>query len=166
MTTLHVTNPFNVEASLNDWFKTAIAAITRPAWLPTAVEVRFNVPLTAPTPPAIGVYHFPVGQYVEYEGKYPGDRAVALMKVCAWVDKRTANWNAQLNTLVSMIQYVHASTAVVVIADYLTNPSAPTPQPYLVDIFDIEYKPTLDDPNPNYVQKQFDIRYQWHHQSS
>lgn len=162
MTTLHATNAFNVEATLNQWFSANVSAITRPSWLtfaPTAV--CFNMPESGLQPPCFSVNHIPVGQYIQNQGKYPGDRAVGLMEINAWVSRSAPSWNAQLMTMDSMTRKVFGDFAAVQITDYLTNPNAPSAQPYKVNVMELESIPVGNDPNPYIVRRRYQIRYQW-----
>lgn len=162
MTTLHATNPFNVRATLNQWFSANVSAITRPSWLtfaPTAV--RFNVPETTLNTPCFSVTHIPVGQFVSNMGKHPGDKAMGLLEVNTWVSRNNVSWNAQLGTMNSMVQKVFGDYAAVQLVDYLSNPSVPSAQPYKVDLMALENVAVMPDPNPDIERSRFLIRYQW-----
>jgi hypothetical protein len=162
MTTLHVTNPLNVEATLNQWFSANMSAITRPSWLTFAAQaVVFNVPETGIATPCFSVNHIPVGQYVQHMGKQPGDRAVGLMEVNAWVSRRVTHWNAQIKTMDGMVRKVFCDFAAVQLVDYLTDPNTPTAQPYKVNLMGLESVPVMPDPNPDIERRRFLIRYQW-----
>lgn len=166
MATLHATNRFNVEASMNAWLQAQISAITRPSWLPAFTFV-FNAPDITIRVPCIAIFHFPVSQQIAYRGRYPGDKASGLMEVSIWVSRnRNASWNAHLMGMDSIVGQAFNSGSGVVISDYTTAPGTPTAQAYAIDLLDLEAVNSAPDPNPDLERRRNLIRYQWTIQSS
>jgi len=164
MTTIAAASVFNVEATLNAWLAAALAAFTRPAWLPDAPAVILTVPETTAVLPAFSVHHIPVNSYDAWQGRavgggYAGVRCVALMEVNAWVSRNSRNWQAQLRTMQDMVMTVYTETGGVEIKDYATNQSSPTETGYLIRLTQLTTVPTAPDPNPDIMRARMHLRY-------
>lgn len=170
MTNLHATNSINVEASVNNWFNTAINAITKPAWLPSLTLI-FNLPDTPIVTPGISVYHMPVSMTNQWQGNHVGSglvggRAVNLMDVSCWVSRSATYstmeaWALQLGTLRSMVQGVFAGTASIQLTNYTSDLGNPLGVAFKVDFIRLEAVATEHDPNPDIERARYLIRYEW-----
>ncbi len=170
MTTPHVTNDFNVEASINAALTAALAAITPPAWLPAPVVV-YDWPDIEANTPCFSIIHFANTMSDNYQGRGDGAgnstvRASGMMEISAWVsrDQKYSGqdiWVARLRQMETMIASVYAATAVVVIRDYYTSQTAPALTGYKVNIRNLEFVQVADDPNPAIRRRKALITYFW-----
>lgn len=170
MTTMHVTNDFNVEASLNGALTTALAAITPTAWL-AAPAVVYDWPEIEHSTPCFSIIHFTNALSDNYQGRGDGAgnstvRASGLMEVSAWVsrDQKYNNqdiWVARIREMEAMISSVYIANPVILIKDYLTSQSAPALTGYKVNLANLEFVQTADDPNPAIRRRKALISYFW-----
>ena len=166
---MNVTSVFNVEATLNEWLQNGLAALTKPAWLPSYTFVQNFQELTASLP-AISVHHLSGVGTKRYEGNNAesGVQAVwkhGIMDVSAWVKRSPLNaadnHTAQLRTMQAMIEEVATGTRGVVIKDWQTSQSAPTATAYRINIGNIAVVETGQDPNPDIERRRILINYDW-----
>jgi len=164
MTTMDSAGIFNAEATLNAWLVAALAALTRPAWLPAMPAMILTQPETIAVLPAFSVHHTPVNTYDLWQGRAVGDgkrgvRYVANMEVNAWASRSNRNWQAQLRTMQDMVATVYTKTKGVEIKNYATNQSSPTETGYLIRLVQLTGVSTAPDPNPDIVRARMLIRY-------
>jgi len=105
---LDSSNVLNVEATLNYWIDTQLAAITKPSWLPS-FSVVFDMPETAIAVPSVSVFHLGGATRKPWQGNRVGENksgaaAFGLMDVSCWVSRGTEIdgqqvWAQQLRTL-------------------------------------------------------------------
>ena len=168
MSTIQQASIFNVKATLNTQMATDLAAVTRPAWLPTLPTIYYTWPETEITPPAFSFTHIDVGAVDSWErrgvgGGLKGLAQEAIMDVGCWVTrKRNRNWNAQLDTMRDMVMTVVTSTTEMVILDYEANQSTPATTSFLVRLGDSVARGTVPDSNnPDIERVRILIDYRW-----
>ena len=170
MTTLHATNTYNVEASVNAAIASALAAISLPVYLSTPAIV-YDWPEITESTPCFSFAHFTDNQSDIYQGRGDGAgnitvRDVGLMEVSAWVsrDQRYNNqdvWSARLSTMAGMISKAVTSNAVILIRDYATSATAPARTGYKVNLGVAEFVQTAHDANPAIERRRALVRYWW-----
>src|SRR5213083_1972372 len=111
MTTLHATNTFNVENSINAALTSALAAISIPSWLTTPAIV-YNWPDIEASTPCFSIFHFTDNQSDIFQGRGDGAgnivvRDTGLMEISAWVNEKDYSsgqdvWAARLAIMGSM----------------------------------------------------------------
>lgn len=168
--TIHVTNAFNVEASLNDAFKTALNAITPPAFL-SQPAIVFDWPEITESTPCFSVIHMPDTLSDKYQGRGDGVNggtmaASGMMEISAWVsrDQKYNNqdvWMPRLRYMESMISSAYASLATVLIKDYTSTPATPTSTGYKLNTNNLNFVQVAKDPNPAIERKRALITYFW-----
>lgn len=169
MTTLQAAGTFNVEASLNAWLRTQLAAITGlPSWLATLPVPVTYLPEATASLPALTVVHLPgslddawQGRTVSTSSSTKGRDARAIMEVDAWVTRANANWLAQLRTMQDCVMTVLTGTTSVVIKDYATSQTSPADTAYLVRLRDARLVTTAPDPNPDIERRRMLVDYDW-----
>jgi hypothetical protein len=170
MAALDSSNVINVEASLNHWLNTQLAAITKPAWLPT-LRIVFNVPETGIVTPAISVTHLGGVTRKRYQGNFVGENktgaaAFGLLDISCWVSRaNTVSGQdvsrAQLMTLRAFVNEVFAGVKTVAIANYVTDQTGNTGTNYRVVFGDLDMQVTALDPNPDILRARYLLRYDW-----
>lgn len=167
MVSIQQTSNFNVETTLNAALATAVAAFTRPSWLPSVPTVVFVPGDIALAAPCYGVIHIPVASEDLYQGRR-GDAAnvtrdTALMDVSAWVSSEaSASWQAQLRTMVDMVKHWHNRSPQIVIQNYATDATAPVATTYKVNLNGITVNPIQQDAdNPALWRARMLIDYSW-----
>lgn len=166
MTNVHATNTYNVEASINKYFKDALTALSRPSniTLPTMVE---NTPEVTANLPSFSFVHLPAGSLDIYMGRIAevGTRAMrdlSILDLSAWVSRKSINWNAQLRFMQAMIETVYLdSGGGIVIKDYTSTPASPTATSYRVVFNDLDIVVVSPDPNPDIERRRCLVKYQW-----
>lgn len=172
MTTLHVTNDFNVEASINAAIQTALAAVTLPAWLTFASNsVVVDWPEITENTPCFSIAHFDNTSSDNYQGRGDGagNRAVrenGLMEVSAWVSRDQKYlgqdiWVARIRYMESMIKSVFIAAPTVLIKDYYTSLTAPALTGYKVNMGVPGFVQTRPDPNPAMMRRKAVVSYWW-----
>lgn len=172
MTTMHVTNDFNVEASINAALAAALAAITPPAWLTFGNSmVVLDWPEITESVPCFSIAHYPVTTSDKYQGRGDGAgnstaRAQGQMDISAWVSRDQKYngqdiWMARLRFMGSMMLSVATKTPVILIKDYYTSQTAPALTGYKVNMNTPEFVQTADDPNPAIRRRRALISYWW-----
>lgn len=168
MTAIHVTSTYNVEATLNNYFKTALQAFTLPSWLTQPVSVVMNTPEVIASLPAFSLTNISVGAMDIYQGRNaePNTRAMTelgILEISAWVTRKTnPQWNAQLRTMCSMIESAYLdSKGGVILKDYQSNPSSPSNVAYRVVLNDLDIVVVSADSNPDIERRRYLIKYQW-----
>jgi len=167
---MHVTNDFNVEASINAALAVALAAITPPAWL-TAPVVVYDWPEITANTPCFSIIHFTNALSDSYQGRGDGAgnstvRASGLMEVSAWVsrDQKYSGqdiWAARIRYMESMINSVYIANPVILIKDYTTSQTAPTNSGYKVNLRNLDFVQTAEDANPAIRRRKALISYFW-----
>lgn len=175
MTTVHATNSFNVEASINDAYKTALLAITLPSFLPS-VSVVFNWPEIEANLPCFSIVHFTGSSSDRYQGRVDTNTTsvmynTGILEISAWVSRdQKVNgqdvWAAQIAFMKSMIEAVHTRTSVIRLSDYTSNPASPSTVNYKINISDLNEVQVAEDVNPSIRRKRFLINYNWHHRAN
>lgn len=161
------TSRFNVEATLNAWLQSRLAAFDRPSWL-TTYSFLLDMPDSEMPTPAVTVTHIPIDSERAFMGDYVGTvstkgiRASAFMEINLWVNKlNNASYMGQLRTLDAWVDNVVASTSAVVIQDYYSDPANPTAMGYKVNIVSLTGREVQPDPNPNLLRRRLLLRYDW-----
>lgn len=166
---MHVTSTFNVENTLNEWLQNGLAALTKPAWLPSYTFVQNFQKLTASLP-AVSVHHLSGVGTKKYEGDNAelGVNAIwkhGIMDVSVWVKRSNLNspdnHTAQLRTLQAMVEEVATATQGVVIKDWQTSQGSPQATAYRVNIGNVAVVDTGQDPNPDIERRRILINYDW-----
>lgn len=170
MAALDSSNVFNVEGSLNTWINTQLAALTKPAWLPS-FNIVFNVPETGISTPAISIAHMGGDNRKLYQGNHVGESktggaAFGLMDISCWVSRSAKIgeqkvWNAQLMTLRAFVAEVFAGVKTVAITDYIADQTGVTASGYRVVFGDLAGQATAHDPNPDIERARYLLRYDW-----
>jgi hypothetical protein len=167
MTTLHVTNDYNVEASINKHIKDALTAITRPSILPTLPSFVENTPEVTASLPAFSFVHLPAGSIDSFQGRNAetgtkAARNLGILDLSLWVSRVTVNWNAHLRVMQAMVNTVYLdSKSGVIIRDFRTTPSAPTVSAYRVVFNDIDIVIVSPDANVDIERRRILLKYEW-----
>lgn len=167
MTTVHVTSTYNVEASINAYFKAAFTAMSRPAFLPSLPYFAENTPEVKANFPAFSFVHLPAGSMDLYMGRKaePGTKAMrdlGILDLSVWVIRSAASWNAQLRFMQAMIETAYLdSNGGVIIKDYTTTPSTPTTSSYRAVFNDLDVVIVSADANPDVERRRCLVKYQW-----
>lgn len=172
MTSVHATNTYNVEASINKYFKDAFTVMTRPSFLPALPYFAENTPEVKANFPAFSFVHLPSGSLDIYQGRgitetTKGMRDLGILDLSAWVIRSATSWNAQLRFMQAMIETAYIdSRGGVVIKDYATSISNPQATNYRVTFNDLDVVITSPDPNVDVERRRILIKYQWNMRSS
>lgn len=172
MTTLHVTNDFNVEATITKYFRNAFTAITRPSVLPTLPTFYDNLPETTPSFPCFSFVHMPAGSIDIFQGRNAElntktTRNLGILDLSAWVSRSAVDWMAQLRVMTAMINTAFIdSHSGIIIKDYTTTPANPTNTAYRAVLNDLDFVSVNDDPNPDIQRRRALVRYQWNMRST
>lgn len=170
MTTLHATNAENVEATLNNFIVTQLAAITVPAYL-SGYQTVADWPESVMPTPCFSFAHFPVMSQYRYQGNVisateSGMDTHQLLEISAWFNRDFLYngqivWSAALRYMQSMVQQVVIKNPVMVIQDYST-PSSPTATAYVVRFRgDLDTRDTMPDENPAIKRRRMICHYWW-----
>jgi hypothetical protein len=154
---LQQSTAFNVEASLNNWLSTALAAYDLPSWLPSLPIIVYDWREIAISLPCFSVIHIPVSGRAQYQGRnvganLKGVRMTAMMDVSCWVSRDSANYSAQLRTMRDLVHSVATFTSGVVIKDYAADPASPADTDFRVVIGNVTGAPIALDENRNAPQ--------------
>lgn len=167
---MHVTNAYNVEASINQAFVTALNAITPPAFL-SQPAIVFDWPDIAASTPCFSIVHLPNTLSDVYQGRNDaaGNSTVAasgMMDISAWVSRDElyngqSIWMPRLRYMESMIASAYASLAVIAIKDYTVTPASPTSAAFRVAVRNLNFVQTAEDVNPAIERRRALITYKW-----
>ena|SRR3990167_8804370 len=165
MTTLHATNTYNIETTLNKWFKDQLDAITKPSVLASFTHV-FNLPETPLVAPCFSYAHLPISTRKLWQGDQTGGlvrgaRTASLLDLSCWVSRKAVAWNAQLTFMRGMVEQVFASERTLQVSDYTTNVASPSAVQYKIDLRSCESPAVQPDLNPDIMRSRFLIRYEW-----
>lgn len=170
MTTMHVTNAFNVEPSVNAAFTTALNAITPPAFL-TQPAIVFDWPEITESTPCFSIIHMPNTLSDKYQGRGDGANtgvvaANGMMEISAWVsrDQKYNNqdvWMPRLRYMASMIESAYASLTTILIKDYTSTPASPTATGYKLNLNNLIFEQVAADPNPAIRRRRALVTYFW-----
>ena len=166
MTTLHATSTYNVEASLNAWFKAKANGVTIPL-LTAPYTFEFNFTGKPIAPPCFSTNHAQISRANAYQGRglgatEHGVSASNLMDISAWVLKADGNsWQARLRQMAGIVEAVFASPASIQLTDY-TTPGTPAAVTYKVNLMEYTAISTAEDnANPGIWRFRAQIRYEW-----
>ena len=171
MTTVHATSTYNVEASINAYFKAAFTGMTRPSiiTLPSYVE---NMPEVTANLPSFSFETLPTGSMDIYMGRIvdvstKGIRELGILDLSALVSRKSSNYMAQLRFMQGMITTAYIdSGGGVVIKDYTSTPGTPTATNFRVTFVDLNWVSVAVDPNPDILRRRGLVQYQWDMRSS
>lgn len=168
MTAIHVTSTYNVEATINAYFKTALQAFTLPSWLSSPVPVVMNAPVDPAALPAFSFTDISVGAMDAFQGRNAeaNTRAMTnlgILEISAWVSRKSnALWHQQLRTMCSMIESAYLdSKGGVVLKDYQSNNTNPSTVAYRIVLNDLDSVVVSPDPNVSVERRRYLIKYQW-----
>lgn len=171
MTSLHVTNTFNVEGTLNSFFADRLALIDLPSFLPAMPSMVAYWPESELPTPCFSFVHIPVMTQQTVQGNAEMDgvnvmQSNALMEIDAWVnrDNRVNGqevWIPCLQYMVSMVKKVVASNPTIVIKDYLSDSEAGSLTSYNIKLGNMDEKDTLPDTNPAIKRRRMLLTYWW-----
>ena len=167
MTTVHVTSTYNVEASINAYFKSAFTAMSRPSFLPNLPYFAENTPEVKANFPAFSFVHLPSGSMDVYQGRNaePNTKAMrdlGILDLSVWVIRTAVNWNAQLRFMQAMIETAYLdSRGGVIIRDYTTTPASPSASSYRATFNDLDVVIVSPDANPDIERRRCLVKYQW-----
>lgn len=166
---MSTTSTFNVEASLNYWFQTQVAAQSLPAWL-TSVPVVFDMQEVTISLPCLSVVHIGVASRDIWQGRHvdggttKGLASSGLMQIDAWASRSNVDWYMQMMSLDGLVRDIFVNTANVVISNWQAigySGGTAAALTYKIDLSDIEYLATAPDPNPDIERRRFLVRYDW-----
>lgn len=170
MTTLHATTNYNVEASINQAFATALGAITLPSFLSTPAIVYDWPDITGSTP-CFSIVHMPSTLSDRYQGRTDGSNtgvtaASGMMEISAWVNREQKYnnqdvWMPRLRFMGSMIESAYAGLSVILIKDYTSTPASPSSTVYKVNMNNLNFVQVAADPNPAIERRRALITYFW-----
>jgi hypothetical protein len=172
MTSVHATTTYNVEASINAYFRTAFSSLSRPSFLPTPIPVTENMPEVTASLPSFSFVTIPAGALDIYQGRNVdnstrGIRELGILDLSMWVSRKTINYMAQLRFMQGMITDAYiASKGGIVINDYTSTPASPSATSYRVTLCDLDFVVVTDDPNPDILRRRALVKYQWDARSS
>lgn len=171
MTPIQAASFFNVEATLNDWLATQLAAVTRPAWLATLPPIYHDgQPIVEPNVPCFSFFHIPVDvQLAAYQGRGAeiGRKAapsMGMMDISAWATQAEPNYMAQLRTMRDMVATVTLLKVALVVKDFATSLTAPADTLYKVDFDNLtSTAPAPDTANPALWRARMLLDYRWNY---
>lgn len=172
MTAIHVTSTYNVEATLNAYFKAALQAFTVPEWLTQPLPVVMNTPEVTASLPAFSLSNISVGAMDMFQGRNAeaNTRAMTslgILEISAWVTRKNTSWVAQLRTMCSMIVGAYLdSKGGVILKDYQSNNANPSSVAYRIVLNDLDVVVVSNDPNPDIERRRYLVKYQWTVRSS
>lgn len=173
MTAVHATSTYNVEASINAYFKAAFTAMSRPSFLPTLPTFAENTPEVKANFPAFSFVHLPAGSLDIYQGRHAETttkamRDLGILDLSVWVTRNmNTNWNAQLRFMQAMIETAYLdSKGGVIINDYTSTPASPSATSFRVTFNDLDIVVVTPDVNPDIERRRVLIKYQWDMRSS
>lgn len=168
MTALKQATSFNVEASLNEWMRAALAAFSLPAWITTLPTIVYDFPQVSAAIPCFSFVHLPVDIDSNFQGKNvgggdKGGRATGIMDVSCWVSRSKApnSWYPILMILRDFVLSTAEATSTVVISDYQTSLSAPAATVYKINIDHAAVVEVVHDPNLDVERKRILIDYSY-----
>jgi len=175
VTTIAQTSTFNIEATLNAWLFSEIAAFS--GQLPANVTLPsvFLVwtPITTAVTPCYSVVHIPVSVNASYQGNVTdgtlkGAAAAGLMDVSAWVNHDTWNYGAQMRTMQDMVQTALVrNNGGIVVKDYAASVTAPANTSFLIRLRDCAADvPRADTDNPAIWRGRMLLAYEWVYRAS
>ena len=167
MTVVHATNTYNVEASINTYFKAAFTAMTRPTFLPTPIPTAENTPEVTASLPTFSFVHLPAGSLDIFQGRHATEtltamRDLGILDLSVWVSRKNVNFMAQLRFMQAMIETAYLdSKSGVIIKDYATSATNPQATSFRVTFNDLDIVVVADDPNPDILRRRCLVKYQW-----
>lgn len=166
MTTVHPSNAFNVETTLNQWFATELALIDRPAWLPNLPTFVYDMPEADLPTPCISFFHLPISDRSLWMGDATGEgerglQSAALLDISLWASRLSVNWLAQVRTMRTMVQRLVTATPTVIIQDVWYDTSSGTDTSYKINFFDLEAGAVESDANPDIKRQRLLLRYEY-----
>ena len=171
MTTLHSTNTYNVQATLDNWFQTQLAGYTTPPLIPTTA-VTLVYPDAGIQPPAFSLQHINVANYDRYQGRNAdiGEsgtmKAMRMMDISVWVSRinssgyRNDTWEQDMRIMCAVTEDIFRHIKTVNLFDY-TTAASPSATLYKINLHDCVGSPTPPDPNPGIMRQRYTISYDW-----
>jgi hypothetical protein len=164
MATLHPTNSYNVEASLNTWFQAQLATYVSPPTIPTTA-LTVLMPESGIAPPAFSMFHIPVLLQDKWQGRNAGDglagmQAHALAQIDVWVTRANTNWMQQKRVMQSIVEDIWVRNPVVLVSSYATA-ATPSATVYKINMGNLEIVQTNPDANPDIERVRMLGNYEW-----
>lgn len=124
---------FNVEATVNDYFMTAVSSWTYPPLFATRPNVRTDWTLIPQLVPCFSLVYIPVELRDMFQGRHVGPTATELggrqktiLEISSWVTSVNAGYMAQLRMMRDFIYETFAASPTLTVRDFITNPALPT----------------------------------------
>lgn len=165
MPTLHATNTWNIQTTINQWLIDKAATITLPFSLNYTFEFEWTqLPISTP---CISVFHADInrerGWLGDNAGGEQGVEAANLADISIWVSRaNNPNWIKHMAVLRSVVEAVFASPHMIAVKDYRASTSAPSNTAYGVRIVSLQMGATMQDTaNANIMRSINRLRYEW-----
>jgi hypothetical protein len=160
----------NVQASVNDWFRTNLTGAGLPAWMGSA-RVAFNWPdadLISGAGHVFSVTHLGSDVAQIYQGRtvadgQNGQTMRGLLEVDCWLSERKASASAHLmlGQMGDMVTYLFTSGRQVPIKNLYASIASPPTLSATVRVGQAEEQSVQPDPNPDIMRKRYLVGYQW-----
>lgn len=169
---VHVTSPYNVEASINAYFADQLTYLLRPDYMPTMPALVYDWPEIEASLPCFSFIHLPASFSDDFMGRVETvSQSVVegrgMLEISAWVSRDQlysgqSIWMAQLRWMQSMVAQVYATSGRIVIEDYAPLATSPSSTRYLVTLTNMSTVQTAKDPNPAIERRRMLLAYMWH----
>lgn len=170
----HPYGAYNVEGTLNEWFKTNLTAWGVPAWMPSA-RVEFDWPeknlISGYSGHTFTVTHLGAPEPIQqYQGRVSvgnsaGQTMMNIVEINCWVSKQQAGgqYEARLRQMGDMVTKLFTSAREVEIKNLYTGLAAPTGIKALIRLSPAEGRTVVNpDPgNPDYHRRRYQVTYTW-----
>jgi len=137
-----VAGSFNVEATVNAFFASAVANGTFPGGLFTVrPNVRYDWTMIAQSVPCFSLVYIPIELRDKFEGRIVGTTSTSLggwqktlLEISSWVTSNNPAYMAQLRTMRDFIYEAFLPHPSIEIKNFTTNPASPTDTGYKVNV--------------------------------
>ena len=167
----HSYGTYNVQGSLNEWFRVNVTAAGIPTWMPSA-RILYDFPesglIDGHSGHAFTVTHMGPEPIGSYQGRTVGDGQrgtdmLGIMEVDCWVDKRVAgeSFTHHLRQMADMVSYLFVSARSIDIQDFYGGTTDP---PNVTAIIRLEAGRQVavgPDVNPDMRRRRFMANYKW-----
>ena len=171
MTFQHPYGTYNVQGSLNEWFRVNVTAAGIPTWMPSA-RILYDWPeegiITGHSGHAFTVTHLGPDPVGSYQGRIVGDgqrgtNMLGIMEVNCWVSREYAGgaFTQRLRQMSDMVSYLFGSARAVAITDFYGDISNPENVTAIVRLEAGRQVAVGPDVNPDIRRMRFLANYTW-----
>ncbi|KKK68486.1 hypothetical protein LCGC14_2943550 [marine sediment metagenome] len=167
----HPYGSYNVQGSLNEWFRVNVTGNGIPAWMPSAF-IHYDFPetglISGHSGHAFSLTHQGADPIQQYQGRIVGDgqRGTLMestLEVNCWLSREKAGgaYTHRLRHMGDMVSYIFQSARDVPLTNVYGSTTDPENVTALIRIKPANEQPVLPDPNPDIVRRRFLIDYRW-----